>query len=433
MPHSSATAARRTDFVDAGGSEAERRDAAPAPSARPADRTDVLERDGAAFVTVETHRDVAAITPLWTALLRDGLATPYQSPAFLEAWIDHAAGPEGVEPLIVVARDAEGLPVALLPFGVKRRFGVRVARFLGGSHVNYNMPVIRRDRLARFGRDETPRLLRAAAEAAGVDAYALSNQPFVWDGLDNPFATLPRQPSPDYGYSGPLAPSLEDHLKRFVSAKSRSNQRRKMRRFEERGTPRIYLAETQAERARLLDAYFAQKGQQFAARGVANVFERPGVRDFLAEACGAKGDAKTVDLYGFDLDDEVIAVTGGVSDGMRYCGMIISITSGEHAKYSPGEMLMNFVVEDSIRRGCRIFDLGVGAAAYKKMYCPDPEPLFESIFGVTAKGRAAAAGVAALAGVKAKIKATPWAYGLLDRFRRTTARRDGPDPLVEND
>ena len=408
-----ALAIPRADFVEAGASKAAERVTA---RARDTDR---------AFSTVEIHRSIAPVEGVWTELLRDGLATPYQTPAFLGAWLEHAARHEGVEPLICVARDAGGSAVAVLPLGVRRRWGVRVAGFLGGSHVNYNMPVIRRDQLDRFAGDEPTRLLGEAARAAKVDAFALYRQPLIWDGVANPFATLPRQPSPDAGYCGPLAPSLEDHLKLFVSAKSRSNQRRKMRRFEERGAPRIYRAETLVERTRLLDAYFDQKERQFAARGVANVFKRPGVYEFLADACGLAGRPAAVDLYGFDLDDEVIAVTGGLSDGKRYCGMIISITSGEHAKYSPGEMLMNFVVEDSIRRGHSVFDLGVGAAVYKKMYCPDAEPLFDSIFGVTAKGRAAAAGVAAVAGAKAKVKGAPRVYGMLNRIRRTIARRDG--------
>ncbi|RXF75129.1 GNAT family N-acetyltransferase [Hansschlegelia zhihuaiae] len=378
---------------------------------------------GQAYATVEIHRDLSEVAALWTALMPEALATPYQNPAFLRAWVDHAAGPEGVEPLIVVARDASGRPVALLPFGLKRRAGIRVARFLGGSHVNYNLPVIRRDSLAAFAGGDAMRLLRDAAKIARIDAFALSNQPHVWEGFDNPFAALPRQPSPDAGFSGPLAPSLEEHLKRFVSAKSRSNQRRKMRRFEELGHPLIYRAETAAQRARLLDAYFDQKARQFEMRGVANVFERQGVHEFLADACGLSGAAPTVEIYGFELDGEIISVTGGLADRGRYCGMFISITSGERAKYSPGEMLMNFVVEDSIRRGLSIFDLGVGAAAYKKMYCPDAVPLFDSIFGVTLRGRAAAAAVAGAAAAKARVKASPRAYALLDRARKAMAGR----------
>ncbi|QZO02515.1 GNAT family N-acetyltransferase [Chenggangzhangella methanolivorans] len=393
-----------------------------APAGKAASASVATGGDGArAFTSVEIHRDVASAAADWSRLLGDALAGPYQNPDFMAAWARHAGAAEGASPLIAIARDERGEPVALLPLCVRRRFGVATARFIGGSHVNYNLAVIRRDRLDAFAGGEAERLLVETAREAGVDAYHLVNQPRLWMGTPNPLASLPSQPSADDAYCGPLAPSLEEHLRLYVSAKSRSNQRRKMRRFEERGAPKLYRAETPEQRRRLLDAYFRQKAEQFAARGVDNVFERPGVYEFLAQAAGLTGEAATIDLYGFDMDDEVVAVHGGVADGSRYCGMFISITSSEHAKYSPGEMLMNFVVEEQIRRGLSSFDLGVGAATYKKMYCPDPEPLFDSIFGVTAKGRAVAGAAAAAAALKARIKATPWAYGLIGKLRKARA------------
>ncbi len=385
---------------------------------------DARVRPARAFETVEVHDEIAPVAGLWDDLRRQSLATPYQSPGFLGPWARHVAFYEGFTPAVVIARDAEGRAAALVPLGVRIKMGVRVARFMGGTHVNYNLPVIRRDLIGVFDESEVRRLLTEAARALRLDAFALCSQPYEWEGVANPFAALPRQPSPDAGFCGPLAPSLEDHLKLFMSAKSRSNQRRKMRRFEERGTPRAYRAVEPADRTRLLDAYFHQKAQQFAVRGIPNVFERPGVHDFLAEAAATSGGAPVIDLYGFDLDDEVIAVTGGVTDGGRYCGMFISITNGEHAKYSPGEMLMNFVVEDSIVRGIRTFDLGVGAAIYKKMYCPREEPLFDTIFGVTPKGKAAAFAFSAMTRAKAKIKSTPWAYRLAQRIRKLKSGRD---------
>lgn len=381
-------------------------------------------KNAPAFASVEIHRDIATVGAEWSALLADALAGPYQNPRFLSSWSTHAGPAEGATPAIALARDERGEAVAILPFCATRRFGVTVARFLGGSHVNYNMAVIRRDRLEAFASGEARRLLVEIAAKAGFDSYHLVNQPVAWMGTPNPLAVLPNQASADQAFSGPLAPSLEEHLSLYVSAKSRSNQRRKMRRFEERGTPRLYRADTAEQRRRLLDAYFRQKAEQFAVRGLDNVFERPGVHEFLAEACGLDGGVPTIDLYGFDMDDEIVAVTGGVADDRRYCGMFISITTSEHAKYSPGEMLMNFVVEEQIRRGLSSFDLGVGAATYKKMYCPDPEPMFDSIYGVTLKGRAVAAAEAAVAALKAKIKATPWAYGLIGKARKALAARN---------
>ncbi|GLK81039.1 GNAT family N-acetyltransferase [Methylopila turkensis] len=381
-----------------------------------------------AFASVEVHRSLAAADADWRALLRGAAATPYQTPDFLGAWAANAGRHEGVTPLIVVARDAEGQPAALLPLGVKRRFGLRVASFLGGTHVNYNMPVFRAGRLGLFTPAETRRLMRLAAEKGGVDVFALANQPRSWRGQPNPLAALPDQPSPDFAYSGRLAPSIEEHLQRHTSAKTRSAQRRKLRRFEEHGAVRIFRADSEHDRARVLDAYFRQKAQRLAARGIDNVFAEPGVEAFIRAAAGLDGSRQAIDLYGFDVGGEIAATFGVIADGRRMCGMFNSITSCDLARYSPGELLLNVMVEDAIGRGMQEFDLGVGAAPYKALHCPDVDPLFDSVFGVSPAGRLAAAAIGGGRALKAWVKNSPRAYALATRLRRLRARNVATAP-----
>ncbi|MFC7052732.1 GNAT family N-acetyltransferase [Hansschlegelia quercus] len=394
--------------------------------ASPALTTASSPASGRAFASIELYRSVDSAWREWAALAPDAMGSAYQTPGFVGAWMANAAAPDGLAPLIVAARDAHGRMVALLPLSLRSRFGVTTASFAGGSHSNYNMPLIRSDALDGFTAEECARLLEEAGAAAGVDLFALENQPETWQGAANPFALLSGQPSPAPAFCGPLSPDVEEYFSRLFSTKTRSKQRRKMRRFEEIGAARIYRAETRQERQKLLDAFLAQKGRQFAERGIADVFARPGVRDFLAEAAGLNGAAPAMDIYGFDLDGETIAVTGGFGANGRYSNMIISITSGEHSKYSPGEMLLNFLVEDLILRGFHTFDLGVGVAGYKLSYCPNEETLRDVFFPVTAKGRAAGAAAAALRAAKSWAKNDERVYAVIEKLRALKSRSARP-------
>jgi CelD/BcsL family acetyltransferase involved in cellulose biosynthesis len=82
------------------------------------------------------------------------------------------------------------------------------------------------------------------------------------------------------------------------------------------------------------------------------------------------------------------------------------------------------VVADAIARGFCEFDLGVGEARYKNEACEAVEPLFDSAFGVSARGRLAA--WAFLAGQRAKraIKQSPRLKALHTRLRRARATGD---------
>lgn len=384
--------------------------------------------EGRAFERIELRASFADADAVWRELLAGGVATPYQTPDFLRAWADNVGRTEGVELALAIARRADGRAVALLPLGVSRRFGLRVASYLGGTHVNYNLPVFARDAVEAFTPAEASRLLREIAAAARIDLFALSNQPEIWRGAPNPLAGLPHQPSPDFAYSGKLEASVEAHLKRYVSAKTRSAQRRKLRRFEERGEVRIYRAETEADRAHVLDAYFAQKAQRLAAKGIDNVFAEPGVEGFIRAAAGLGAEPASIDLYGFDLDGQVIATFGVIADRDRMCGMFNSITSCDLARYSPGELLLTFMVEDAIGRGMSEFDLGVGAAAYKALFCPDVDPLFDTIVGVSPLGRAGAGVYAAKRAAKAWVKSNPTVYAFATRIRKLRAKNVEAEP-----
>jgi len=52
---------------------------------------------------------------------------------------------EGLKPFIVIAYDGERRPLLLLPLALSHRYGVRIARFMGGKHATFNMALWDRD------------------------------------------------------------------------------------------------------------------------------------------------------------------------------------------------------------------------------------------------------------------------------------------------
>jgi CelD/BcsL family acetyltransferase involved in cellulose biosynthesis len=145
---------------------------------------------------VEVLRDLGAAEAVWRSLEQSGLATPYQRFDFQAAWQRHIGAAEGLLPFIVIAYDSGGRPLLLLPLVSKRQHGARVARFLGGKHVTFNMPLWQRDFAASAGNADMDALLRGIRQQAGdIDVLALDRQPLRWTGIANPISLLPHQPS----------------------------------------------------------------------------------------------------------------------------------------------------------------------------------------------------------------------------------------------
>ncbi len=160
----------------------------------------------AALARIEVFRDLAAAEPLWNALIgADALTTPYQRFEWAAQWYRHVGLARKASPLIVVGFDDAGTPQFVLPLVLERPYGAGIAAFFGGSHSNLNMPVFTGAIAAELTPDRLDRMLREIAPAHGVDVFALTGQPPLWQGVANPLAALPFQRSADDVYFGTLA------------------------------------------------------------------------------------------------------------------------------------------------------------------------------------------------------------------------------------
>jgi CelD/BcsL family acetyltransferase involved in cellulose biosynthesis len=352
---------------------------------------------------VEVISDIDAASRAWLSLEVSGVVTPYQTLGWQRAAI--ATLDRDARPRLVVVRDRSGGVAALLPFVVRSGRGLTVASFAGGKHANYNMGLFAPDAIAALTAEAMRGVLRDAAAEADIDLFALRNQPAVWAGRPNPMALLPHQPAANGAWRADLIPDADAFVAKLMSSESRKKLRHKERKLAEIGPVAYIEALTPEEARRLLDAFLAQKQARFAAMGVANPFAAEEALAFL-EAAAVRplsgGPPAPVALHGLTVGGRPAAVFGGVAHGGRFSGMFTSFdTAPEIARYSPGDLLLLYLVRRMCARGLSGFDLGVGDAGYKSDYCPIREEIFDSFLPVTAKGRVAAAAFSAAYRVKA--------------------------------
>ena len=376
-----------------------------------------------ALARVEIFGDMALAQPYWQALERGGaFKTPYQAFDFLDLWQRHIGAGEGFSPFIVTGFDADDRPLFLLPFGRRRgAAGLSVVEFLGGKHSNFNMGLWRADFLGALTADDLEAVRERISREA--DVVILSNQPLAWAGRDNPFALLPHQASPSFGFAGPLTRDFETLFNERTSAVGRRKMRKKERTLAEAGVVTFARANSEAEIRRVAEDFYAQKSARMRAIGLPDVFAAQDVRDFVtAGALTPTADrSRLIELYTLSVGDTIIATMGGVCADGRFSAMFSSIIHGRFSTESPGEQLLVRVVRDCCERGLHTFDLGVGEASYKSLFC-DAEPMFDSYWPLSAKGRAFAAARRAFAAAKRAVKQNPHLWKIIVAARRIKAR-----------
>ncbi len=376
---------------------------------------------------VEVFDDMADAEPHWHALERaPTLATPYQRYEFLALWQRHVGAEAGFAPFIIVGFDAIGTPLFLLPLGCRQLGRWKAVEFLGGKHANFNMGLWRRDLAATIGADALRAVLKRLAGRA--DLLMLRNQSLTWGGTTNPFALLPHQRAANLGFSGALAPDFEALLRARTNAGTRKKMRKKERALAGFGAVRFERADSVAQVHRVLDAFFKQKSARMRRIGVADAFAEAEVRRFVEAAATERlADGNPlIELYALSVDDLIVATMGGIVGDGRFCGMFNSITDGRYAVESPGEQLILNLVRRCCERGLTTFDLGIGEAHYKNLFCGDAEPLFDSFLPLSPAGRVLASAAALIEAGKRAIKRHAVLWSTARALRRLRAQFSPP-------
>ena len=345
----------------------------------------------------------------WADLLAVAPASAYQTPGWLDAWLGTVGRAE--RPVLVAGFDDQG-PVALLPLRRTPLGGLMVARFLGGRDANFGLglfhPGVAWDLPILRG------FLGEAARLGGIDLFWLGNQPDALGGRANPLAALPRVPSPSLQHEVPLDPDPDAFLARTLSARARKHIRQKETKLAALAPVRHTRATDPATAARLAAALLAQRESRFGPSDPDGSLQA-----FLVAASQAAGGARpAVELHALTCGDAIVAVFAGAGHAGRFSGMMVSFAAEDPwARFSPGELLLARVMAEKCREGFEMFDLGIGEARYKSSFCPVAVPLFDTVLGITASGRVAAAALRAGLAAKRGVKQSPRLWAAVRRLR----------------
>ena len=345
----------------------------------------------------------------WRALYDAAPVSPYQDYDYVRLWFDAFGGELDIEPRVVVAHDDAGLPLALLPLAVRRRLGLRVAEFACGRESNLNLALVRPGTAPLDFRA----VLLAAAKVSpeALDIYFLRNQPHRFGGRENPLVLSDAYLSPSAAFGGSLRFSLEDRL----SPRSVKKASYRHRRLAALGPLAFEHAATGRRRREIVATLCAQKAARLYHLGRANPYSGGATGRFLQSLA----EKELLEAHAMTIDGHIVATYVGLARHRRFCVLANSFDEGSAAaRFSPGETLLNALLENLAQRGFADFDLGVGEAQYKTAVCEEAIALYDTVLPVSPAGALAAPMLRASVACKRAIKQSPWLLACLQRLRR---------------
>ncbi|MES1199332.1 MAG: GNAT family N-acetyltransferase [Pseudomonadota bacterium] len=336
---------------------------------------------------VRTSFDIADFAREWPRI-NDASAAAFhvfQARDYLEEWNRTIGRARAARLCYVRVADDLG-PIMLFALAIERRRGVRIASFPDGGVADYNAPIL-------FPRAPMlqPRVVfqlwrKLASLLPSFDAALLDKVPESVDRVSNPLRYLAQD---EYEEAGHVL-YLDGTWDNFVATRLHraKDSRRKRRRLAEMGDLRFVIAESAAERVRILDALIAQKTRRYLETRGVDGFDRPGYRTYfhaISERFGPSGEAH---LAALELNGEIIAAHWGIVRADRFYCLMLSHGEGPSAQYSPGRLLVEDLIAWCYAQKIPVFDLGVGDGAWKDRFHDTRASLWRAHLPQTLAGKA---------------------------------------------
>jgi CelD/BcsL family acetyltransferase involved in cellulose biosynthesis len=347
--------------------------------------------------TISSEAEFARFADDWDELVR---AMPRPSPFLLHGWLlewwRHYG--EGHELAVHVAYRGDRL-VGALPLSHRRRLGLRVTEFVGGTWA------ILADALVQPG--EAGPVVEALVDHATRSEHDFANL-FGLPGSSRLVMALPpgalclveRLEAPVLD----MTAGWEVVYREKMSTKARSERRRRRRQLEKLGKVEVSLARTSAELEPALEDAFRVHALRWHGRRDGSGFVTPAGKRFHRAALLRLADLDVPRLVTLRLDGRPI----GFALSMHLAGRAYGVTMAfdpAYARYAPGLETKLQSLEIAADEGITRVELLGAAAAHKQRFTDRCEPIYQGVgLAQTLQGRAAVASLTGGIRVRRRLK-----------------------------
>lgn len=367
----------------------------------------VVARAANPALQLSVSHDLIEVEREWRRFEQHADCTVFQCFEWLSAWQRHIGSRTHTAPAIVVGRRGTGDPLFILPLATRRVGMVRQLAFLGHDLCDYNAPLLAPDFERVLGADFPNLWDKICATLQDDprhrhDVILLDKLPERVGGQPNPFLQLDVRLNPSGAYLTSLSGDWETFYAAKRSSATRRRDRTKRKKLGENGEVRMVTPSQPAAVAETLEILFEQKRRSFARMGVADMFARPGWREFFLEL--ATTSPQLAHVSRLEVGSEIAAANFGLDFRSGYYHVLASYDDGPLSRFGPGAAHLHDLMRYALEGGRTFFDFTIGDEPYKRDWCDAELRLYDHVAATTPRGWVVATAMAGARRAKRAIK-----------------------------
>ena len=373
------------------------------------------------FETLNSWKDVLREARMWLDLERRATdISPFQTWGWTHAWIRHFGQEnEQCHPFVIVARDRDGSPLALLPLQLDRHVGMRRITWLTMPALQYGgllATPMTRERLAA--------VLDGFLEILHLQSADFVSLPLLPPALLEKFgAACSTFQVVDHTATFRVNLSAFENWRAFelqLKPSARRARKKRLNRLKREGNVSLVVHPAGSVPEELLVRALAWKSAWLEERGLADSLpNHPAFRGFLHALLAHPGQEDERGRWlaaALLLDERPLALDVGMAlDGVFHAWF--SAYDPAYSRFSPGKVALWLMLQWCMENGLQVYDMLANPAPYKIDWANEKQPL-----GVMVKSLSAGGLAYVVWKTRAEILARQ-AYGILPAALKTAMRR----------
>ena len=299
---------------------------------------------------------------IWSVLERECNVSIFQNLNWQNYWYKKIGIKEKIKPLIyVIYFDSQ--PIALFPFCLKTKYHLKTIEFLGASQNDYNLPLV----LSHFSNNKYFKEIWSLVikNLPKNDLIFLEKIPEYFNNELNPMMYLEDLNYNNDAYFINLPINWKEYSQ-SLSKKMISDNQRSLRRLSEKEI-KMNLEVHESEFNHTLKVLMDLKERKLISSGAINILKNKLIKSFYENINEISCDLLNVHLSSISIGKKILAANLGIIYRSRFYYLFPSYDSS-WSKYSPGRILLEKLIQYSINKKLKIFDLTIGNELYKKSW-----------------------------------------------------------------
>lgn len=312
----------------------------------------------------------------WQELEKSSENYVFQTYTWSKYWFDTIClNSKNISLNIILICDDDFNPQLIVPLCVKKKFGIKILTFLGGRQSDYQTIIADSTLLNDINKFQ--KYYNCAKSVfPNSDIMHFEKVPEVIGNSRNILLDILKFNYQESTFSVKLPPTYDD-FKVKIKAKTLSDIKRQVRRLNSLGEVELDCELKKEYEIEDIREMIKQKRARYSATNVPDMFRDDRICKFYLNLNKSPSDDFHIHFSTLKLNDKIIATHWGIVYLNRFYFLMPTYLMGEYSVFSPGKILLNELINWSIKNKLNVFDFTIGSESYKKEWCDTEFFLFE--------------------------------------------------------